>query len=108
MRIGEITRKTKETDIRLRWNLDGTGRYMGTCKVGFFDHMMQAFCVHGGFDMDLDMKGDLEVDCHHSIEDLGIVMGRHLSRLSEIRVVSAGTAASLFPWMRHWDSVPWI
>ena len=76
MRIGEITRKTKETDIRLRWNLDGTGRYMGTCKVGFFDHMMQAFCVHGGFDMDLDMKGDLEVDCHHSIEDLGIVMGQ--------------------------------
>ena len=76
MRIGEITRETKETNIRLRWNLDGTGRYMGTCKVGFFDHMMQAFCVHGGFDMDLDMKGDLEVDCHHSIEDLGIVMGQ--------------------------------
>ena len=74
MRIGEIARETKETSIRLRWNLDGSGRYMGTCGVGFFDHMMQAFCVHGGFDMDLDMKGDLEVDCHHSIEDLGIVM----------------------------------
>lgn len=80
MRIGEIARETKETSIRLRWNLDGSGRYMGTCGVGFFDHMMQAFCVHGGFDMDLDMKGDLEVDCHHSIEDLGIVMGQAFSK----------------------------
>lgn len=80
MRIGEITRTTKETNIRLRWNLDGSGRYMGSCGVGFFDHMMQAFCVHGGFDMDLDMKGDLEVDCHHSIEDLGIVMGQAFSK----------------------------
>lgn len=80
MRIGEITRTTKETNIRLRWNLDGSGRYMGSCGVGFFDHMMQAFCVHGGFDMDLDMKGDLEVDCHHSIEDLGIVMGQVFSK----------------------------
>lgn len=80
MRIGEIARETKETSIRLRWNLDGSGRYMGTCGVGFFDHMMQAFCVHGGFDMDLDMKGDLEVDCHHSIEDLGIVMGQTFAK----------------------------
>lgn len=80
MRIGEITRTTKETNIRLRWDLDGSGRYMGSCGVGFFDHMMQAFCVHGGFDMDLDMKGDLEVDCHHSIEDLGIVMGQAFSK----------------------------
>ena len=80
MRIGEIARETKETSIRLRWNLDGSGRYMGTCGVGFFDHMMQAFCVHGGFDMDLDMKGDLEVDCHHSVEDLGIVMGQTFAK----------------------------
>lgn len=80
MRIGEMTRTTKETNIRLRWNLDGSGRFMGSCGVGFFDHMMQAFCVHGGFDMDLDMKGDLEVDCHHSIEDLGIVMGQVFSK----------------------------
>ena len=80
MRIGEIARETKETSIRLRWNLDGSGRYMGTCGVGFFDHMMQAFCVHGGFNMDLDMKGDLDVDCHHSIEDLGIVMGQTFAK----------------------------
>lgn len=80
MRIGQVERNTKETQITLSWNLDGQGTYEGTCKVGFFDHMMQALCVHGGFDIKLSMKGDLEVDCHHSIEDLGIVLGMALSR----------------------------
>lgn len=79
MRIGQAERNTKETQIALSWNLDGQGRYEGSCGVGFFDHMMQAFCVHGGFDMKLSMTGDLEVDCHHSIEDLGIVMGMALA-----------------------------
>lgn len=79
MRIGQAERNTKETQIALSWNLDGQGRYQGSCGVGFFDHMMQAFCVHGGFDMKLSMTGDLEVDCHHSIEDLGIVMGMALA-----------------------------
>lgn len=76
MRSAEIVRTTKETDIRLKLNLDGAGSYTGSCGVGFFDHMLHAFCVHSGFDMELDMTGDLEVDCHHSIEDLGIVMGQ--------------------------------
>ena len=76
MRSREIKRTTKETDIHLKLNLDGQGFYTGTCGVGFFDHMMQAFCVHSGFDVELQMKGDLEVDCHHSIEDLGIVLGQ--------------------------------
>ena len=75
MRIGKLERNTRETQISLSWNLDGQGKYEGTCGVGFFDHMMQALCVHGGFDIILSMKGDLVVDCHHSIEDLGIVMG---------------------------------
>lgn len=79
MRTGEIERNTKETQIALSWNLDGQGIYEGTCGVGFFDHMMQALCVHGGFDIRLSMKGDLEVDCHHSIEDLGIVLGMALA-----------------------------
>ena len=78
MRVGKIERNTKETQISLSWDLDGEGSYKGTCGVGFFDHMMHALCVHGGFDIDLTMKGDLEVDCHHSIEDLGIVLGMAL------------------------------
>ena len=59
MRVGKIERNTKETRISLSWNLDGEGSYQGTCGVGFFDHMMHALCVHGGFDIDLAMKGDL-------------------------------------------------
>lgn len=78
MRVGKAERNTRETQISLSWDLDGEGRYNGTCGVGFFDHMLQALCVHGGFDIDLTMKGDLEVDCHHSIEDLGIVLGMAL------------------------------
>ena len=78
MRIGKAERNTKETQISLSWNLDGAGSYKGSCGVGFFDHMMQALCVHGGFDIELAMKGDLEADCHHSIEDLGIVLGMAL------------------------------
>lgn len=78
MRRGQAERNTKETQISLSWALDGAGSYNGTCGVGFFDHMMNALCVHGGFDIDLTMKGDLEVDCHHSIEDLGIVLGMAL------------------------------
>ena len=71
MRIGKAERNTKETQISLSWNLDGAGSYKGSCGVGFFDHMMQALCVHGGFDIELAMKGDLEVDCHHTVEDVG-------------------------------------
>ena len=78
MRVGKAERNTRETQISLSWDLDGEGRYNGTCGVGFFDHMLQALCVHGGFDIDLTMKGDLEVDCHHSIEDLGSVLGMAL------------------------------
>lgn len=76
MRTAEITRTTKETDITLNLNVDGSGKYEGTCGIGFLDHMMQAFCVHGGFDIKLNMKGDLQVDGHHSAEDLGIVLGQ--------------------------------
>ena len=78
MRVGKAERNTRETQISMSWDLDGEGRYNGTCGVGFFDNMLQALCVHGGFDIDLTMKGDLEVDCHHSIEDLGIVLGMAL------------------------------
>lgn len=80
VRIAQVERNTKETQISLTLNLDGKGNYQGSCKVGFFDHMMQALCVHGGFDIELSMHGDLEVDCHHSIEDLGIVLGMALAK----------------------------
>ena len=77
MRFAEKTRNTKETQITMSLELDcqGCGSLDGSTGVGFFDHMLNSFCVHGGFRMKLAMKGDLEVDCHHTIEDCGIVLG---------------------------------
>lgn len=83
MRTAKIDRNTKETQIALIWNTDGQGIYEGTCGIGFLDHMLQALCVHGKFDIQLSMKGDLEVDCHHSTEDLGIVLGMALAKALE-------------------------
>jgi imidazoleglycerol-phosphate dehydratase len=74
MRTAEINRKTNETDIRLKLNLDGEGNYSGTSGVGFLDHMLTLFCKHGRFDLDLFCKGDTEVDFHHSVEDIGILL----------------------------------
>ena len=75
MRKAFRERNTSETRIRLELDLDGTGKFTGSSGIGFLDHMLHAFCVHGSFDLDLAMKGDLEVDAHHSAEDLGIVLG---------------------------------
>ena len=75
-RKASIERKTAETDIKLALNLDGTGVSNVDTGIGFFDHMLKSFAKHGFFDMNLVVKGDLEVDCHHTIEDTGIVLGR--------------------------------
>ncbi|MBR6789844.1 MAG: imidazoleglycerol-phosphate dehydratase HisB [Oscillospiraceae bacterium] len=75
MRTASLTRKTKETDISVAVNLDGSGSAHIHTGVGFFDHMLTALCVHGGFDMNIQVEGDLHVDCHHTIEDTGIVLG---------------------------------
>lgn len=75
MRKSEISRRTKETDIKVSLLLDGTGKNQIKTGVGFFDHMLTAFSVHSGFDLSVSCQGDLEVDCHHTIEDIGIVLG---------------------------------
>lgn len=74
-RIATIKRATKETDIELTLNLDGTGVCDSDTGIGFFDHMIDGFSRHGLFDIDLKCKGDLHVDSHHTIEDVGIVLG---------------------------------
>lgn len=76
MREVKIDRKTKETDISLYLNLDGSGLVKSKTRIGFFDHMITAFATHAGFDIDLVVDGDLEVDCHHTVEDTGIVLGQ--------------------------------
>lgn len=75
-RVASITRKTAETDITLSLNLDGSGKARVDTGIGFFDHMLNSFAKHGFFDLDLSARGDLYVDCHHTIEDTGIVLGR--------------------------------
>lgn len=77
-RTAFITRKTKETDISCKLTLDGNGRGNISTGIGFFDHMLEGFTRHGFFDLDMKVKGDLAVDCHHSIEDAGIVLGESI------------------------------
>lgn len=79
-REGEVTRKTKETDIAMKLNLDGSGIASTDTGIGFFDHMLEGFAKHGFFDLDLNVKGDLKVDCHHTIEDVGIVLGQAIKQ----------------------------
>ena len=76
MRKAIIKRKTKETDIEIGLNIDGKGKYEIKTPIGFFTHMLNAFAKHGLFDVNLNVKGDLEVDQHHTIEDTGIVLGQ--------------------------------
>ena len=79
-RTAEITRKTNETEIRVRLNLDGTGVSRVDTGIGFLDHMLAGFCKHGFFDLEAEVKGDLHVDGHHTVEDTGIVLGQVLAK----------------------------
>lgn len=79
-RTAEIERNTKETQIRIWIDLDGTGKAEISTGIGFFDHMLNGFARHGLFDLKVSVAGDLEVDCHHTIEDTGIVLGQAIRR----------------------------
>lgn len=78
-RSAVCTRKTKETDITVAINLDGTGKADIQTGIGFFDHMLDGFARHGLFDLEVKVKGDLHVDCHHTMEDTGIVLGQAIA-----------------------------
>ena len=75
-RTAAVVRTTKETDIRLSLNLDGRGRYQVSTGVSFLDHMLELFTRHGFFDLTVEAKGDLHVDHHHTVEDVGLVLGQ--------------------------------
>lgn len=75
-RIAQIQRKTRETDIQVKLNLDGSGNSVINTGIGFFNHMLEGFSKHGFFDLNLNCEGDIAVDCHHTIEDCGIVLGK--------------------------------
>jgi imidazoleglycerol-phosphate dehydratase len=76
MRTGQVHRATAETDIHIQLNVDGHGKYQVSTGIHFFDHMLHLFARHGGFDLNLRADGDLEVDQHHTVEDVGIALGQ--------------------------------
>ncbi len=79
-RMAECRRCTKETDISVQLNLDGTGKFSIDTGIGFFDHMLEGFAKHGFFDLEIRVKGDVHVDAHHTVEDTGIVLGQAFAR----------------------------
>lgn len=80
MRAATIERKTRETDIFVALELDGTGEYDIETGIGFFDHMLGAFAKHAAFDLKIRAEGDLDVDMHHTVEDVGIVIGQAIAK----------------------------
>ena len=79
MRRAVIERQTAETDIYMRLDIDGSGEYEVETGIGFFDHMLELFSKHSGFDLSIGCKGDLNVDMHHTVEDIGICLGKAFS-----------------------------
>ena len=95
-RIATITRTTKETDIKLTLNLDGSGKTQIDTGIGFFDHMLNGFARHGLFNIDLKCKGDLEIDSHHTVEDCGIVLGEAIKKaIGEMKAIKRYGSAIL-------------
>ena len=78
-RVGVVERRTTETKIRLRLTIEGQGTYKVSTGIRFFDHMLELFTRHGGFDLELECRGDLDVDQHHTVEDVGIALGEAFS-----------------------------
>lgn len=108
MREVEITRKTGETDIFVRLNLDGTGTYDIKTGVGFFDHMLTGFARHGSFDLTVTCTGDTWVDDHHTVEDVGICLGEAFAQaMGDLRGLPA-LVTSFSLWTKHSSSPPWI
>ncbi len=96
MREASVERKTKETEIKIELNLDGTGKNSINTSVGFLDHMLELFSFHGKFDLALNAKGDTYVDYHHLVEDIGIVLGQAIEKaLSDRRGIKRYGFASI-------------
>ena len=88
MRRAEVTRTTNETTIRLSIDLDGKGESTISTGIGFMDHMLTHLARHGHFDLEVEAQGDLEIDGHHTVEDVGIVLGQAFSIPQEHRAIS--------------------
>ncbi|VEB40466.1 Imidazoleglycerol-phosphate dehydratase [Chromobacterium violaceum] len=101
MRTATVTRNTLETQITVSLNLDGTGVGRFETGVPFLDHMMDQIARHGLIDLDVKAVGDLHIDAHHTVEDIGITLGRLSPRPSATRRASAATATPTCRWTRR-------
>ncbi len=96
MRTAKVDRRTKETDIKIMLTLDGEGKYTIDTSIAFLDHMLSLMCKHGLFDMKIKAKGDTDVDYHHTVEDIGIVLGRAVKQaLGNMKGISRYGQASV-------------
>ena len=100
MRTAAITRTTRETDITLTLTLDGSGKTSLSTGIGFFDHMLDALCRFGQLDLALTCRGDLHVDAHHTVEDVGICLGRAIRDALGDRAASAAPRVPICRWTK--------
>ena len=105
-RCAKLSRKTKETDISVSLNIDGTGKSNIDTGIGFFNHMLEGFSKHGFFDLDMTCDGDLNVDCHHTIEDCGIVLGNAIAQAVGDKKGIKRFGSFIYRWMRCLYYVP--
>lgn len=96
-RVASVQRKTRETDISLQLDIAGSGQCDIDTGIGFFDHMLTALAVHAGFDLTLKAQGDLHVDCHHTIEDVGICLGKALAQANQDKTGIARFGSATIP-----------
>ncbi|MEW6418987.1 MAG: imidazoleglycerol-phosphate dehydratase HisB [Nitrospirota bacterium] len=96
MRTAKVDRKTKETEVKIMLNLDGEGKYTIDTSIPFLDHMLSLMCKHGLFDMKMKARGDIDVDYHHTVEDIGIVFGKAVKQaLGNMKGISRYGQASV-------------
>src|SRR5215467_9533166 len=100
-RLATKSRKTNETDIRVSLNLDGKGDHQIVTGIPFFDHMLAQIARHGHFDLEIEAKGDLEIDGHHTVEDVGWVLGQALREALGDRRESRASATRTCHWTKH-------
>lgn len=102
LRQAGLSRKTNETDIKLSLNVDGSGVSELETDVPFLNHMLDLFTKHGQFDLSVQARGDIEIDDHHTVEDIGICLGRPCTKHWVIKKESNVMRVFLYRWMRRW------
>ena len=106
-RTASVQRTTDETDVTVTVDIDGNGHFEGSTGIGFLDHMLAQIAKHGMFDLDVNATGDLNVDGHHTAEDVGITRARRATTPLAIASVSPAWPTPPCPWTRRWPTWPW-